>query len=501
MSDRDSSTAMPRPTESKPESVTAARGGNTGLRKPYGGRYNNKTTNRNSNEQSSRDNDRTALGTMTGVEGEGKKTGIGGRRFGFKASGHKDKAKAVEGNGLAASSDSINSTSAVDRERATRSLPASKQSSFKRAYMPRSNTGSWKMIDDMSSAHSSKSGDRLAERKSSQTPTLTLSSQDLSNGNASADSTPVRIFPLIKAPMAIVESMETLSGGSREDGKSKEQTPAPRTTNTSKSATNNTGNGKYTSRLKGPFKKSNASAAKGQGQVSHSNQPKSGDHGSKCVKTTSEHSPPKGNSAVKSNTGPGFLRRGFLRKQKPTQENLPLINKDSPPRNRAAIPKSKTLPEKLMPSPKKDGGDGQDVSGIEEETIIVLKQETSTKTPSASFDALDTISIGSIHSGDFMLDVDLEEYEELGQPPTVLPSAGHSKPTRTRSRSRSGSRSKPHENVERRLSTGTPDKIKENRVSGHKAGESTTHGTHVEPIQELANLVEDSQMTSTTAQR
>jgi hypothetical protein len=247
---------------------------------------------------------------------------------------------------------------------------------------------------------------------------------------------------------------------------------------------------------------------KGQGQGIKS---KSGDQGNKWVKATPEPSQPKTSSAGKSKNadksgnGASFLRKGFLRKQKSTHDDLPQV-KNSPSQNgtaSAAIAKSNRAMEKPSPEKtlKESGKREKDISAsiIEEKTIIPEKQGTNNKTPRVSLDTMETTSIGSIHSDDLMLDIDLEEYEELAYPPTGATSGEHSKPTRTRSRSRSGSRSR--DNLERRLSAGATDRSCEKKISVYRGSDSSMTGlpkkpSPVEPIQELATLVEASHMTS-----
>lgn len=511
------SSDMPHPTtatEAGPEKARAmgtatqkGRHSGFGFRMPIVARYNNSKPNRQSTDQASSEEQNSTASNMS--NGRGKKTEDSIREPLLKSANRRnktrDKGRSLD-NGFAASSESLTSLSSNGRSKGSK--PSSKQSSLKRAYRPQGNTGSWKMIDDSSSAYSGKSGDKLLERNSrSQNTTPGLSLDDLSNGNTTASSTPVKMIPLIKAPIAVVESLETLSGGSKDDAMSNNRSPKKTSDDAQcgiKTNRTNRGNtGLFQSRLKGPFKRYGSATSTSKPTTKQANQIIPGNQGNKWVRAKSEQS---GNSVrnISKSTAP---QKPVLERQKSIEKEIP--EKEIPEKDiiervdvKTTLPISRNSVSDAkatkLTTGKEDGE--KEISVIKEEDIKPVHQKPTSKVPVTSPDTLDTISIGSINSDDLMLDIDLEEYEELGSPPTMEPSR-HS---RTRSRSRSRSRENPH----RKPLGGTVEKSadkcpgsKEPSDSGITTTSPQSKLACMEPLKELATLVQVNNTSISSTQR
>ena len=503
-------------TEARPEKARASgtatqkgRHSGFGFRMPIPARYGNNKPNRKSTDQGSTDEQNSTASNMSNGNGRAKTKDDSIREPLLKSAKGRNKTREKghpRDNGFAASSDSLTSLSSNGRSKSSK--PSSKQSSLKRAYRPQGNTGSWKMIDDSSSVYSGKSGDKLLERNSrSQNTTPGLSLDDLSNGNTTTSSTPVKMIPLIKAPIAVIESLETLSGGSKEDSRSQNQ--SPRKTNDDVECVNNTNRsnrtstGSFQSRLRGPFKRYGSATSTGKPAAKQTNQFIPGNQANKWVRAKSEQSD---NSVrnVSKNTAPQKLA---LKRQSSAEKELPqkqLIEhgdvRMAKPVNGIRVGDGK---QTKATSGKEERE--KEISVIKEPCVKPVHQKPVSKVPLTSPDVLDAISIGSINSDDLMLDIDLEEYEELGSPPAMEPS----KHSRTRSRSRSRSRDNPHRKslsgaVERPADVCTGSK--ERGDSGITTTTTTTTTTQsksacIEPLKELATLVQVNNTGASSTQR
>ncbi|KAK2152814.1 hypothetical protein LSH36_317g03026 [Paralvinella palmiformis] len=504
------SSMMPHPTaasEAGPDKARAVgtatqkgRQSGFGFRMPHMGRYNNNKPSRRGTEPSGIDEQNSTATNMSNGDGEGKTTDRCIKEPLIKSANKRNKARdkgRPRDNGFAASSESLTSLSSNGRGRGSKL--SSKQSSLKRAYIPRSNTSSWRMIDDSSSAYSGKSGDKLLDRNNrSENTTPGLSLDDLSNGNTTASSTPAKAALIIKAPIAIVESLETLSGGSKEDAASRNPSPRKASDISSSydkgSRVNRATAGSFQSRLRGPFKKYGPVTSTSKPEAKQTNQLSIGSQGNKWVKAKPEQNKNAGKRVIPN--------RAILQKQKsidqelPEKEIIPQVDiKTTNPVNGIKVGKSKTA--KLISS---EDDIEKEISVIKEEPVKPVHTKPSSQVPALSPDALDTISIGSINSDDLMLDIDLDEYEELGSPPSMEPS----KHSRTRSRSRSRSRENPHR---KSLNGGSNEKSTDKCAGPKEQSESGIPAPQTKlvcmgPLKELATLVQVSNASvPTTTQR
>jgi hypothetical protein len=207
----------------------------------------------------------------------------------------------------------------------------------------------------------------------------------------------------------------------------------------------------------------------------------------------------KKSSVPSTQTKMSFLKRGFFRKSKsapvnvesetlgqvPSEKTLVEEEPLPPPANDVAIVKDQVSSD-VSSASKTDtvtqAEDQQLQAEIATSSLADLASMAPSIAPMASLDCLETASLGSVHSDDLMLDLDMclddVEYEEKAVPePRGQRSRSNSGRLKARSRSRSQS-TEEHEEVQRQDST--------KRVSKECIVESPC-----EALDELASLLDN----------
>ncbi len=425
-----------------------------GFKKPYGGRYAQaKVTHENIEPPKSEDLSRKSVGSTdslkkTSSNNSVKQGGGLGSRFGFKATNSNSKAgkqrdSSLNQNTLASSNDSILSTAS--------SKLSKRNSGNKRgsAYAPTTSSGSWRMIDDSSSVFSKSSDEKILEDTRKSEPIL--NKDDITNANNLLGCGKLLGPGTKKAPIAGMESLDTLSVGSHDNvtlQKGMSSLPATKA--------------KPQSRLRGPLVKNpNQNVSISQKDVSDGNMGRAAAERSKSNQINSSTQKDLGKG---SKTGGSFLKRSFLSKQKPVSEDR---SKSSP----KAQAKSNMSDSRATPEPPKLKQNSGSKDSLREHKVTAQNAPSVTpsvsvtgnahvtsppagatapipKVPIAMIESLETMSLGSIHSDDLMLDEDfpMEDYEELTEPKdskraSPLKERPSQKFRSGRPRSRSGSRS------------------------------------------------------------